>query len=180
MRAEILEPTVWQKLSEAIKNPQLITRQIAKLKDKHLDGKSTIRKDLESTDRDLKNTDREESRLLDAYRENVISMDQLKNQMSEVRDKKKRLDEERLALLARLETSRSQIVDMNDVEQVCRRIGEHLDSIRDNFEARQLILTLLVTKIIVHSRMVRIRGVIPTYYPQHEPTTAANIEFPTS
>ena len=180
VRAEILEPAVWDKVAEAIRNPQLITRQIAKLKDKHHDGKNIVRRDLERIERGLKNTGREENRLLEAYRESIISMDQLRDQMSKVQDNKKRMDDERLALLAKLENSRTQIVDMNDMEQVCRKIGERLDSIKDNFEARRFILTLLISRIVVQGKRVRIRGVMPTRYPQQEPATGANIEFPSS
>ena len=180
VRAEILEPAVWDKVAEAIRNPQLITRQIARLKDRHHHGKNIIRRDLETTDRDLKNTGREESRLLDAYRESIISMEQLRDQMSKIQDKKKRLEDERLALLAKLEHSRSKVLDMNDIELVCKKISARLDSIRGNFEAKRFIMTLLISRIVVQGRGVRIRGIIPTHYPQQEPATVANIAFPSS
>jgi site-specific DNA recombinase len=180
VRAAILERAVWDKVAEAIRNPQLIMRQISKLKDRHEGSKNIIRRDLDSIDRSLKNTGREESRLLDAYRESIISMDQLRDQMSKIQDKKKRLHEERAALLAKLENGRSQKVDMNDVEQVCKTISARLDTIRDNFEAKRFIMTLLVSRIVVQGMRVRISAVMPTHFPQQESAKAAHIAFPSS
>ena len=170
---------VWDKVAEAIRNPELITQQIARLKDKHIDGNSIISKDLEGIERRLKNTGREESRLLDAYRESIISMDQLRDQMSKVEDRKKRLDEERRALQAKLESDSSQLLDLNDMEQVCKKISDRLDSIKENFEAKRFILTLLISRIVVQGRRVRIRGLLPTYYPQGK-LNPARIALPSS
>jgi hypothetical protein len=163
VKAETLENVVWNKFCEAVKNPCLITEQVARLKDKALKNRDNIVGSIESIDRKLKDTENEETRLLDAYRENIISMDQLKKQMVKVQAKKKQLEEEKRVLVIKQENTFSPILVKKSIIDYCKLLEKRLDSPKDDFEGKKYLLSLAVNKIVLDGNTVRIKGILPTY-----------------
>jgi len=168
VKASDLESVVWNKFCEAIKNPRLITEQVIKLKEKEQRGRVNIAKDMVVIDRELKNTENEEARLLDAYREQVISMEQLKDQMAKIQEKKKQLDKEKQELLTKQEGSHSPVDAQKTINDYCRQIESRLEGLKEDFEGRRYLLSRALNEVILEDKKVRIRGIIPTY-PQEQP-----------
>lgn len=163
VKAGDLESVVWDKFCEAIKNPRLITEQVIKLKEKEQRSSANIVKDVDAIDRELKNTEKEESRLLDAYREQVISMEQLKDQMAKIQENKKKLEKEKQELLSKQETSFSPVAAQKTIDDYCRQIESRLEGLREDFEGKRYLLSRALNKVILEGKKVRIRGTIPTY-----------------
>ncbi len=158
--ADELDNIVWNKFCEAMKNPHLINEQIAKLKEKEDKNKSVRLRDIKVVEAELNNTTTEENRLLDAYREHIISMEQLKEQMAKIQEKRKTLEQEKQAL--NKQGSPTSVLSIRKaVNDYCRHIERRLEGLRDDFKGKSYLLHSAVNNIILDGKKVRIRGIIP-------------------
>ena len=137
------------------------TSQIENLRRKATKGRAAQRKRLEGLDLEIAATDQEETRVLDAYREKVISMDQLSGQMAKVQEKRKRLGEEKQSIIAKLAKDPAQDLDKADVVQYAQLVRKRVKGLSGDFESKRRRLALLVNKIVLEGTTVRIKGVIP-------------------
>jgi len=159
IRSEAIESRVWEKFCEAVRNPAIISEQIAKLKKSETVSEESIELRLKSIDKELSRISISEDRLLDAYRANVITMEQLKSQMARAQGEKTQLEEEMQNLLSR----RSYSLPPNEraIEEYCQMIEERLLNLSDDFEGRRYLLLLAINKIIVTGKTILIKGIIP-------------------
>ncbi len=161
VKAERVEKAVWEKVCEAIAKPELIVSQIGKLKDRARAGQVALRTDLERTDKSLAAAEMEEDRLLDAYREEIISKDQLRDQIAKVNDKRARLSEEKQSIAAKLDGNAAAGFDKDDAAYYCETVRKRLDSLSCDFEGKSQVLNLLVNRAYLQGSTVRIKGIIP-------------------
>ncbi|MFC1799408.1 recombinase family protein [Candidatus Eisenbacteria bacterium] len=166
VRAETVESTVWSELKQAIENPDLVAKHYEQLQKRSRDRKPGILDEIKSIDKELATADREESRLLDAYTAEAISREQLKARMVKVDEKKRALEDRRRECLHHLEERRAKEFEPESVQQVCEKIAERIEAIRNDFEARRYLLMLLVTRIIIEGRKIRIKVAFPLSYPR--------------
>jgi len=159
--APLLEGVVWSALCEAIQQPRLIIEQVKKLQASKVKQSREAEKDLQRIETALANTQNEEDRLLDAYRNGIINIEQLKAQMGKIQEKKNILSQER----QRLAEISAQTVPTDllkrSVKDYCKAIKTRLKHL--TFEEKQQVLRLLVNRIVLERDKVRIRGVIPLY-----------------
>jgi site-specific DNA recombinase len=161
VRADFLEKAVWDRVCAALADPRLILSQVEKSRARARDSQVGIRSELKRVEKALSAAKGEEGRLLDAYREEIISMEQLRAQMGKVDDKRQRLAGEREGLAARLDCTSDEIVDGDAAARYCAMVAKGLEGVNGDFEGRRRILGLLVNKIVVQGKDVRIRGIIP-------------------
>ncbi|MFH1221183.1 MAG: hypothetical protein V1694_12120, partial [Candidatus Eisenbacteria bacterium] len=159
--ARWVEDAVWEKVCEAVANPELILSQIGRLSERARVGQGALKGDLERIDKRLAAIGMEEGRMLDAYREEVISKDQLRDQIAKVSDKRTRLNEEKQAIMAKVGGNGAGTVDRDDVVHYCGMIRKRLDGLSCDFENKRRILTLLVSRVHLKGRTLRIKGIIP-------------------
>jgi len=169
VKSEDLEGIVWSRFCEAMRNPRFITEQVMKLKEKRMESRYVIAKDIEDIDKEFKNIETEEARLLDAYREQIISMEQLKEQMAKIQEKKKQLEKDKQGLLVKQDSSFAPQNTKKTIVDYCRQIERRLEGLRDDFEGKRYLLSRALNKIILEDKKVRIRGIISTH-PQEYPT----------
>ena len=125
-----------------------------------------VQKELEDLNKDMAAIDGEQDRVLDLYREELLSKEKLVDQLTKVQDKKRRLDDERRELLAKLDDSGPDVLDRVDVIEYCETIQTRLNGLSGDFEVKRRILGLLVNNIALEGKTVRIRGLIPSTPPQ--------------
>jgi len=173
-RAEPLETAVWDKLSEALMNPGIITKQIEKLRAKGRGGIGQLERDLREIDRGVEAVSNKENRLLDAYEAGSISVEQLNTRMDKLRNSRKRLEGEKCEVLSRIEACQSDSFKKRPVEKACKSIAKGLANLKNDFEGRRQLLSLLVNEIILKDKEVRIRGVVPV---ECLPTSSPSASF---
>ncbi len=161
LSAPILENLVWSTLSQAIQHPQIIIEQAKRLHFNEGKRRRDTEKELERVETALVNTQKEEDRLLDAYRSEIITQEQLRAQMAKIQEKKDTLSKEK----QRLNEVVSQVVPVdrvkNSIKEHCKLVKPRLKNL--TFEEEQQILRLLVNKVVLERDKVRIKGVIPLY-----------------
>ncbi len=103
IRQDLLDHIVWQEVMRLIEDPELITAEL----DRRLDAARTAeptKKRQEAVERDLTRLSKNLERLLTAYQEDLLSLDELRSRMPELRAREQ-------ALKAELQTILDQAVD---------------------------------------------------------------------
>jgi hypothetical protein len=108
----------------------------------------------------------EETRLLDAYRENIIDMEQLKTQMAKIKERMADISNKRQELLNNQEKFKSKLFTKENLTLLCNMLADNLKSFENDAEMKRKILTLAVNSILIEGKTVRIRSVIPARPPE--------------
>jgi len=169
VKAGDLDKVVWDKFCEAIKNPRLITEQVAKLDAIRFRSKNTLQDEITKSDKSLANIQEEENRLLDAYRQKIITIEKLKEQMAMVQTRKKLLDEEKQKLATERQEGLSPSLVKKTIKDYCLQIEKRLNKLENDFDGKRHLVSLAINKVILDGKNVRIRGIIPAY-PQDNPS----------
>jgi len=159
--APMLEGVVWSAISEAVQQPQLIIKQVKNLQSSRSKQSKETERDLQRVETALANTQNEEDRLLDAYRNGIIDIEQLQAQMVKIQEKKNSLTQERQRLTEKSTQNVPRDLLKRSVKEHCKAIKSRLKHL--TADEKQQILRLLVNRIILERDKVRIRGVIPLY-----------------
>ena len=154
-----LESTVWDAVCNALKNPALIVDQIKKRQETLTRGRRTLERSLSEMDRRFEMIKREDDKLLDAYREGIITMTQLKDQMPKIQEKKDILAKEREDIAQKLSQAIPAGLIRHDVKHYCKIVSNRVNSA--NFEQKQQIMRI-VKRVIIDEDKVKIKAIIPS------------------
>ena len=159
--AQRLEDAVWGKLSEVINNPTVIKEQLMKLIHHSASQRENIEKKITALDRKIAVTRVQEQRMIDAYAEHALSIEQLKLQNSKMETKRRELLYEKQELLKQQELSQSAPSITKGIDDYCAIISNRLKSMGNDFTSRRNIMSLAVTSITLEKDRVRIKGIVP-------------------
>lgn len=155
VNAEILDAMVWNKLLELLAEPSLIKLQAQKWNDKQ--GK-TIDKSQEETKRlkgVLETLTDAEKRYTRAYATKLISFEQYKSEMKEVKSKKDALE---LKIQDFVEKAHNDAVNLDSFENVCDTIYHSLKYTEDR---QEYLRNLIVSIYVGERRKALVNGRIP-------------------
>ncbi len=161
VKADSLENLVWESFCQMIQNPQLILDQLESLRDNANKSGGNIEEELKVLDVKLANMSVEENRLLDAYRENIITIDQLKSQMGKIKDRIAELTQKRQVLLEGQSKIQPPDFSKENLYKLCGLLEANLKKIGKNFEAKRNLMTLAINSITLEGKTVRIKSIIP-------------------
>lgn len=166
IKADDLENLVWDTFCEMIQNPSLVLEQVERLQQEAMNQTSTLQQDLDALDAKLNAISKEETRLLDAYRETIIDMDQLKDQMGKIKERQNEVTNKRQELLNNQEKFKSKLFTKENLTLLCDMLAENLKAVEDDAEMKRKILTLAVNSILIEGKTIRIRSIIPARPPE--------------
>jgi len=162
IRADRLEPLVWDKLCEVIQQPDLMFLAHKKHEyDEGTDG-DNLDKSIQLAENRLKNTEKEAERLLDIYTDGVISKDTLKERMLKLNDKRESLQTELAKLLKTQEQAALNERVIKGISNYCQVIAENLQGIGQDIEAKRYILTSLIDRVEIFQDHIKIHTAIPS------------------
>ena len=153
---DILDQTVWASITEAVLNPNLIVSQIKNLNERNQKSVTAIKDESSDVDCLIEALEKEESRISEAYRMEILSPAQLGQEMQKVRVRRNALEGRKTELSQEVRSPQS---IRQSVMDYCKSAARRLDSF--NFEERQRFLRLLIKTIVFDGEKVTIRGVIP-------------------
>lgn len=147
IQAQKLEAMVWQKIEEVLQKPEIIEKVIqheARIKTK---GNETLKKEVERIDMQQRGLIKEEQRILEAYRQNIIGIEQLKEQIDTIKKAK-----------GDLEKTMQEIKVLLQRQDSTTEIGKAIDYIKKlktgiskfDYETKKKMLHLLNTKIKIN------------------------------
>jgi site-specific DNA recombinase len=156
--AKLLEDTVWTEVARLLEDPALIQAELTR----RVEAARTSNPAKQNQDRitrELLLAQRRVERLLTAYQEDLLSLDELRRRMPELRRRETRLQTE-------LESLSAQLADQATYLRFAHTLGEFLERLRTqalglDVLQRQRVVRLLVKEVVVGEDVITIRHSIP-------------------
>ena len=158
VRQDLLDHVVWNEVVRLLEDPDLIQREL----DRRLAAARTsepTRQREKSLQRELRRTRSAIDRLLTAYQEELLSLDELRQRMPELRQREHALQTELNSIL-------DQISDRAIYLQLAETLSDFLSRLRTSadtldIQERQRIVRLVIKDILVGDETIVIRHSIP-------------------
>lgn len=153
-----LDERVWESLKELLDNPENLKAQL----DNRLHARRAKTLSSQSTDeidKELKQLATQEKRLLDAYRESIIDLAELKEQKDRIAQRRQVLETKRKALLSRTESLGQPKITLDMLGDVSARYRRIMA--KANFQTREKLVNCLVDSVTLYPKRAIIQGTIP-------------------
>jgi site-specific DNA recombinase len=157
----VLEDVVWNEVVKYLFNPGLIIQQAKNLRESKTADDLIMEDRLKSTDLQLGRCNQSEQRLLEAFQASAISIEQLRQQNSEINKEKERLMLEKADFAKKKEETVPKAQAIKSVQEYCNTIKDRLANL--TFEEKQKFLRSLINGITLTGNEVRIEGEIPAF-----------------
>jgi site-specific DNA recombinase len=158
IRQDLLDQVVWQEVIRLIEDPTLIQAEL----DRRLDAARAagpMKRRQDSLERELIRVTKSMGRLLTAYQEDLVSLDELRCRMPELRAREQ-------ATRAELQAIIDQTADRMSFLRLAETLAAFLERLRESAQsldiaARQKIVRLVVKEVLVDNDAITIRHSIP-------------------
>ena len=159
VRQDYLDEVVWNHVTALLTDPQLIHAELERRLEE-LRAASPITAQKAQLERELRRTERAIHRLVEAYQEELIALDELRRRTPELRKKA-------TSLQAQLDALEAQAVDRERYLQLAENLEGFLARLSQaarssSIPERQRVLRLLVREVLVGPERVVIRHSIPS------------------
>jgi site-specific DNA recombinase len=159
IRLDLLEATVWNAVEKLIEEPSLIQAEL----DRRLEAARNadpVRLNKDRIAHALGQVERRMERLLTAYQEELMGLDELRSRIPDLRSRETRLK-------AELEALTSELEDQATYLRLAHTLGDFLARLRNRAQdidtkAQQKIVRLLVKEVVVGEDSITIRHSIPS------------------
>ena len=158
VRADYLDQVVWDHLTGLLADPQLIRAEI----DQRLDAARTadpVARQRKSLDSALAKTATSIARMIEAYGEQLITIDELRARMPDLRARETNLRNQIHALDAQLADRKAYLTLAADLEGFLAQL--HTNAEVSTVQQRQRVLRLLVKDVLIGPDKITIRHRIP-------------------
>jgi site-specific DNA recombinase len=158
IRLDLLEHIVWAEIERLLEDPALLNAELNRRLEAARNANPAQRRE-ETLTLELAQTNRRMERLLTAYQEELLSLDELRRRMPELRQREQRQQTELNAL-------HTQVADQVAYLRLAQTLSSFLENLRTNIKTldvndRQRITRLLVKEVIVGYDNITIRHSIP-------------------
>jgi site-specific DNA recombinase len=162
VRQDYLDELVWQKVMELLKNPELIRAEIDRRVKQARDSDSSKQRK-ESLFKERERVQKGTERLLDAYQEGFLSLEELRRRMPDLKKRES-------ALASQIQGLEAAALDQSKYLQLAENVEGFLDRMSKSAETlsvteRQKILRLLVKEIHIGPDTLTIKHSVPTPTP---------------
>jgi site-specific DNA recombinase len=169
VRADELDPLVWAEVRRLLETPELvraeIDRRLAAARTEHPAARRR-----ETLERDLTRAAGAVERLIEAYQEQLISLDELRGRMPTLRKRQNTLQAQLDALDAELHDAETYLQLADTIEGFLGRLTDGLDQL--DTAGQQRVLRLVVREVLIggDDDTVTIRHTIPTPTSPNDPS----------
>jgi site-specific DNA recombinase len=168
VRADHLDKLVWEHITGLLADPRLIRAEIDQRLNQLRTADPTTAQQ-QRLEQALAKTNTSITRLINAYQEQLISLDELRDRMPELRSRE-------TSLRTQLDALAAQLVDRHAYLQLATGLEDFLAQLHSNAGAatvpeQQRVLRLLVKDVLVGPERILIRHSIPTTSGATTPTT---------
>lgn len=148
MQAGVLEPVVWGKIEEILAKPELIGEAIMLNEASNDNSKENAKDDITIVENRHKQLLEEEKRILEAYRQNIIGLDKLKEQMRIIKSETEILEKRRSEIDCLTPKAGSRSISKGDILNYLRQIKKAITQY--SYESKRRVLGLLNTKMVAN------------------------------
>lgn len=160
VRAEPLEHAVWERMSELIRQPELLKGELARRSEAGSPTQDGLLLELRRARARLDAVPREMDRLVDGYGKNLIPDDRMRPRMEALKDEQGRLLHRVAELEGELARLQGQAALIEGVTVFAAKVGTGLDAL--DTDGQQKLLRLLVREVRVIKDVAVVRTVLPT------------------
>jgi site-specific DNA recombinase len=166
VRADYLDQVVWEHVTRLLADPTLVRGELdRRLAELHAANPATATKT--RLEREQARTATAISRLVEAYQEQLLSLEELRSRMPALRAKQH-------TLAAQLDALDAQLVDQAAYLKLAETLDSFLARLRDKADTasipeRQRVLRLLVKEVLIGPHRVVVRHRIPVTSPEPTP-----------
>ncbi len=159
VKEDILNESVWTALESAVLRPRIIIESVVKL-NRHRNGEAgSNKRELAEIEKSLQGIGVEETRLLEAYRQGVISAAQLGSELEKLGVRRSSAEARKTSLME--QAPRVSLPDVTrSVSSYCSLIAAQLEDL--SAEGRRRLLRLLINEIVFDGFTAKIKGIIPS------------------
>jgi len=159
IRLDLLEHLVWSEIVRLLEDPTLIETELNRRLEAARNS-SPAKRQQESLTRDVAQAQKRMDRLLTAYQEDLLSLDELRRRMPALRQREQSLQGE-------LQSLSAQLADQATYLRLAENLSAFLARLHSNAQTldvrdRQRITRLLVKEVVVADDSITIRHSIPT------------------
>ena len=154
-----LDNAVWQGLTELLYDPEQLQAQVESRLERKQSYADLPNAKLEKLEREFAKLAAQEARILDAYREEVISLDELRNQKDKIANQRKELEARQKMLQSQQENTGQPEINLamlGDLSERYQRVMAKAD-----FQTREKIANLLINRVALYANKARVEGNIP-------------------
>jgi site-specific DNA recombinase len=160
VRADRLDALVWTLVRELLQKPQAILQEYALWQQVQQGQQDQFQDQLDRVDLQRHNLERQLQRLIDAYQEEVLTLQELAPRREQITQRLKGLVQERQQIEQQRDTTIKWEHIASNIEHFCTLLGSNVD--RLCFEDRQTVVQLLVEKVVVSREgAVEVHHVLP-------------------
>ena len=164
IRQDLLDQVVWQEVIRLIEDPALIGAELDRRLDAARAAEPTKRRQ-ETLEGQMTRVGKSIERLVTAYQEDLLSLDELRSRMPELRSREQ-------SMRAELQAIRDQAADRMSFLRLAETLAAFLQRLHESAQSldigeRQKVVRLLVKEVLVDDDAITIRHSIPT--PQTSP-----------
>jgi site-specific DNA recombinase len=165
IREELLDQVIWNEIVKLLENPRLIEEELNRRLDAAQKASPTKRRQ-ESLQRDLTRVRKSIERLMTAYQEDLLSLDELRSRMPDLRQRER-------ARQAELQSIATHAQDRAGYLRLAETLLAFLSRLRSSAKTldvteRQRIVRLLVKEVIVGEDAIIIRHSVPITSPPRD------------
>src|SRR5271166_2329403 len=160
IRQDLLDEIVWQEVIRLIEDPALIQAELGRRLDAARAAEPTKRRQ-EALERELTRIRKSIERLVTAYQEDLLPLDELRRRMPELRAREQSMRAELQAILDQAADRMSFLRLAETLTAFLQRLHESAQSLE--IADRQKIVRLLVKDILVDNDTITIRHSIPSH-----------------
>jgi site-specific DNA recombinase len=158
IRQDYIDQMVWEQIVELLSNPELVRTEIhRRIKEIQNSNPAKQRKGL--LEKQLRRVKNSIQKLLDAYQEDLLQIEELRDRMPQLRKREKTLQAELASLDYALADQQAVLRLGDNIEHFLRQLRKTADTL--NVVERQKVLRLVVKEILVDDETITIKHSIP-------------------
>jgi site-specific DNA recombinase len=158
IRQDYLDGIVWEQVLKLLENPELIRSELNR-RIKKIRNSNPVKQKKDDLKKQIIHTKKAIDKLLDAYQEDLIQLDELRSRMPELRKREKSLNEEINCIESDLYDQRSFLKLADNMENFLSTLRKSAKTM--NTVERQKVLRLVVKEILIDDDRIKIKHSIP-------------------
>jgi site-specific DNA recombinase len=166
IRSTHLETNVWNAVEEVILDPKIILPQASEMQKRFAERARNGPIEMLTLKRSVAKLQKEEERILEAYRAGFLTPIQMGDQLQKLQARKSSLE---IRLKDTEHSKRTSEFSRYSVEDFCKKAASQMKTFTD--EEKQRFLNLIIQRIVINDGAVRIVGIIPANYDQDQSRT---------
>ena len=162
IRQDYLDRIVWQQVIQLLEDPDLVRTEIQRRIKEIRDSNPTKRRK-EALNKEITRVQKGIEKLLDAYQEGLLKLEELRRRLPELRRRQEGLNSELCSLEAASANQKAFLRLADTIESFLERLRATAETL--NVTERQKVLRLVAKEILVYPNTIKIKHSLPVSRP---------------